>query len=173
MSYSPSQPASNFQPSGYKQSRRSTDGYLESSIQHATPARLRLMLLERSVEVARVLANAWRTQPEKKGCNEYSLKLLDLLTELLSGITGNEEVCVQVADLYVFLSKHLLLAEQSSDADAIDELRQVLEVEADTWRMVCANETLAKVSGGASTGAPAVAPVATDTPISGGLNLQG
>ncbi|EMI21632.1 flagellar protein FliS [Rhodopirellula maiorica SM1] len=172
MSYSPSHAASNYQPSGHKQSRRSTDGYLESSIQHATPARLRLMILERAVEVARMLANTWRTQPDKKGSNEYSLKLLDLITELLSGITGNEEVCVQVADLYVFLSKHLLLSEQTSDADAVDELRQILEIEADTWRMVCANETLAKTPGLSSAGTPA-APVSTDAPISGGLNLQG
>ncbi|WP_442511462.1 flagellar protein FliS [Novipirellula sp. SH528] len=167
MTYSPSHAASNFQPSGHKQSRRSTDGYLESSIHHATPARLRLMILERSVEVARFLAEAWRTRPELKGNNEYSLKLLDLLTELLSGITTNEGVCNQVADLYVFLNKHLLLAEQHSDADAIDELRTILEIEADTWRMVCANETLAK-----SSGSPA-APISTDTPVAGGLNLQG
>ncbi|WP_372718388.1 flagellar export chaperone FliS [Novipirellula sp.] len=172
MSYSPSHAASNYQPSGYKQSRRSTDGYLESSIQHATPARLRLMILERSVEVARVLANAWRTQPEKKGNNEYSLKLFDLITELLSGVTSKEGVCNQVADLYVFLAKHLLLAEQNSDADAVDELREILEIEADTWRMVCANETLAKMPAASAAGTTA-APISTDTPISGGLNLQG
>ncbi|MFG0262541.1 MAG: flagellar export chaperone FliS [Novipirellula sp. JB048] len=167
MTFFRSHAPSNFQPSGYKQSRRSADEYLESSIKHASPARLRLMLLERSVEVARVLADAWRNRPESHGPNEFSLKLLDLITELLSGITTAEGVGEQVADLYVFLAKHLLIAEQTSDADAIDELRAVLEIEADTWRMVCANDAQPQTAGG-------TAAAASPTPSAhGGLNLQG
>ncbi len=167
MTFSPSHAPSNFQPSGYKQSRRSADEYLESSIKHASPARLRLMLLERSIEVARALADSWRTRPESHGPNEYSLKLLDLITELLSGITTADGVCSQVADLYVFLAKHLLISEKTSDADAIDELRAVLEIEADTWRMVCANDTRAQPSGHASNA------TSSGSPAHGGLNLQG
>ncbi|TWT79072.1 flagellar protein FliS [Planctomycetes bacterium CA13] len=159
MSYTHSHAASNFQPSGYTgPRRRKSDEYLDSMIRSASPGRLRLMLLERSVEVARKLAEDWRSDDGKKGSNEQSLRLLDLITELLSGVTSDEGVCGKIADLYVFLSKHLINAELSSDADAIDDIRLVLEVEAETWRLVVANEN------------GAVSQAAT---ASGGLNLQG
>ncbi len=107
----------------------------------ASPAKLRLMLLDRSVELARMVAKQWRENPEGAGPNEQSLTLLDFLSELLSGVTSDEtDVCNQVADLYVFLTQHLVMAEEHGDAGAIDEIRLVLETEAETWRMVVANE---------------------------------
>ncbi len=79
------------------------------------------------------------------GPNEQSLKLFELINELLGGVVGSkqgdgEEICKQVSDLYVFLLKHLLLAEQKSDVASIEEIRAVLQVEAETWRIACANE---------------------------------
>lgn len=150
----------NFRP------RQSAGGqhYLDASIRMATPARLRLMLLERAVVVAETLATTWRAG-ELQGSNEHSLTLLELIGELLGGISGSKDpaeqkVCEQVSDLYVFLSKHLVLAEDHSDAGAIDEIRMVLEVEAETWRAVCAQEI----------GATAKAP--TSAPVAGGLNFS-
>lgn len=151
--------------------RRSGDSYLESAIAAASPAKLRLMLIERSVEVSRHLAGMWRETPGKRGTNEYSLKLLELLSELLSGVTDQKvEVCRTVADLYVFLCQHLIVAEKNGDASMIDEIRLVLETEAETWRMVCAQE------GGHSPAKIRAADVLSRTagvPVSGGLNLQG
>lgn len=133
---------------GRRNSVSSVDQYMDAAIRTASPARLRLMVLERSVEVAKLLADLWRKK-EQLGSNQYSLKLLDLINELLSGVVGgsNEtenEVCHKVSDLYIFLSKHLLAAEENSDADAIDEIRTVLEVETETWRAVCAQEAPAQ-----------------------------
>lgn len=146
----------------------STNGhrYLEAAVRTASPARLRLMLMERAVEVARGLAARWREGADL-GSNESSLKLLDLLTELLRGVTaGNtdqeRQVCGQVADLYVFLTQHLLRAEEVSDADAVDEIRIVLETEAETWRSVCAQELARQTPDSRSPQVPA-----------GGINLQG
>ncbi|MEO9591993.1 flagellar export chaperone FliS [Rhodopirellula bahusiensis] len=145
--------------------RRSGDAYLESMVQTASPARLRLMLIERAVEVSRHLANHWNSQPGKRGTNEYSLKLLELLSELLSGVTDDSvEVCRTVADLYVFLCQHLIAAEGNGDSTMIDEIRLVLETEAETWRMVCARE------GDKTSSNKRVSEVLSD---GGGLNLQG
>jgi flagellar protein FliS len=118
--------------------------YLESTVRTASPARLRLMLIERAVDVAECLSNVWR-EKQQLGANEHWIKLLDLLNELLGGVVGGKTdgenvVCQKVADLYVFLSKHLVAAEPSSDANSIDEIKAVLEVEAETWRAVCAME---------------------------------
>ncbi len=121
--------------------------YLDATIRTASPARLRLMLLQRSVEVACVLSDTWR-HGLNPGTNEHSLKLLDLLNELLAGVKGSEtdsenQLCSQVADLYVFLMKHLVAAENNSDANRIDEIRLVLETEMETWQNVCATEASA------------------------------
>ncbi|MFG0264721.1 MAG: flagellar export chaperone FliS [Rhodopirellula sp. JB055] len=146
--------------------RRSGDAYLESMVQTASPARLRLMLIERAVEVSRHLAHHWNSQPGKRGTNEYSLKLLELLSELLSGVTDKSvEVCRTVSDLYVFLCQHLIAAEKNGDSSMIDEIRLVLETEAETWRMVCAQEGSDK-----SASNKRIAEVLSDN---GGLNLQG
>jgi flagellar protein FliS len=145
--------------------------YLESTVLSATPARLRLMLLERSIETAAKLEASWKTK-ETTGPNEHSVKLLDLITELLAGVRGGEskdekDICDRVSDLYVFLAKHLVAAEQFSDHGAIGEIKLVLEAESDTWRAVCAQDAAlcAQDSGAAAE--------STSLPPSTSLNLQG
>jgi len=56
----------------------------------------------------------------------------------------------------------LIKAEDNGDPSMIDEIRLVLETEAETWRMVCAQEA------GQSSGRHRAA-----SALSGGLNLQG
>ena len=139
-------------------------GYLESSVLSASPARLRLMLIERAEETAARLIACWQAK-ESLGSNEHSLKLLDLFTELLNGITGGDsktekELCGRISDLYVFLAKHLVAAEEMSDYGSIDEIKLVLSAEAETWRAVCAQDSTAPAA--ASNDLPAMS-----------LNLQG
>jgi flagellar protein FliS len=146
--------------------RTNADHYLEATVRTASPARLRLMLIERAVEVSQALASRWRAG-EHLGSNEWSLKLLDLLTELLAGIRegsteSERQVCSRVADLYVFLTQHLVRAEACNDADAIDEIRAILETEAGTWRSVCAQDLSRQPVFGEPNG-----------PAAAGINLQG
>jgi flagellar protein FliS len=124
------------------------------------------MLIERASGVADSLAGSWRAKTDA-GANEHSIKLLDLLNELLRGVVGGEtakenEVCHKVADLYVFLSQHLIAAESTSDANSIDEIKTVLEIEAETWRAVCAQELTTTKNSSADAAAAA----------SGGLNFE-
>ena len=139
--------------------------YLDAAVRTASPARLRLMLIERAIDVASGLVSRW-DQGQDLGANEQSIHLLDLLTELLNGVrSGNsppeQQLCQQVADLYVFLSKHLVEAEANNDVDSIKEIRVVLQTEAETWRSVCAREIAGSPAGDSNTAAP------------GGLDLQG
>lgn len=142
---------------------RSAESYLQATVATASPARLRLMLIERSIEVAARLADRWRHGANEnesgRGGDELVLRLFELLNELLSGVTGHGEVGLnrQVADLYVFLIQHLLQAETRRDPAAVDEIRTVLQVEAETWRLVCAREAgaprpHADLRGGAAVG---------------------
>lgn len=151
-----SHPAGGGYGAGYGGGRDIGSSYLQATIDSASPARLRLMLLERGAEVAAALSDGYRTG-ELKGACEMSTRLFDILSESLSGVTGSDNViekkaCDQVADLYVFLMQHLLAAESISDSVAVTEIAAVLQVEAETWRMACAVETDANTrtaSGGA------------------------
>lgn len=133
----------------------SGNAYLQAMVSSASPARLRLMLIERGFHLAEQLVERWGPD-DSVGANEISMQLLEILSELLSGVTSGRddeesEVCRQVADLYVFLSQHLLAAEPIGDAEAAREISSVLGIEADTWREVCSQETDTSVikSGGA------------------------
>jgi len=154
----------------------SAPNYLESLVQSAPPARLRLMLIEKAVGLCQLIADRWNETPQSAAWDGPNIQLTDILTELLSGISrGNTPVAKQVADLYVFLIQHQNKAVESGDVSMIDELRIVLETEAETWRMVCAQTH-------ATPGTGDLAPPRTPTKplfpenrasLAGSLNLQG
>jgi flagellar secretion chaperone FliS len=162
----------------------SAQSYLEATVRTAPPARLRLMLIERGVGLCQSISARWKSAPPATGCDEQTLHLSDILTELLSGVGRSDlPVAKQVADLYVFLIQHLAKAEAASDRSMIDEIGVVLEAEAETWRAVCA--TTCAHAPQSSVAAPAASRVAamqaavsplqaTDrAALAGSLNLQG
>lgn len=112
--------------------------YLESVVLSGSPPRLRLMLIERAVGLCQAISDRWTANRPVDGCDEQTLQLRDIMTELLAGVGKSDlPVALQVADLYVFLSQHLTSAEMARDVSMIDEIRLVLEIEAETWRIVC------------------------------------
>lgn len=142
--------------------------YLENMIRSAPPARLRLMLIERAVAICNSISQRWKANRPEMGCDEQTLHLRDILTELLSGVGRSDlPVALAVSDLYVFLSKHLTDAEMLRDVTMIDEIGLVLQTEAETWRIVCETTIAAVPSQGHVTSA------ASNGPQSMSLNLQG
>ncbi|WP_153556792.1 flagellar export chaperone FliS [Roseimaritima sediminicola] len=165
--------------------------YLEQSVLNATPARLRLMLIERGVQVAQSLAAMPADQIDQVAFTDMTLRLRDILGELLSGVKqGDLEVAKQVADLYVFLLQHLTAAEQQHDPATWSEIATVLEIERETWQLACGqnavpaphqtllsglNSSAAGLNSGATPGGLATGnrgPSAT-APRTSSLNLQG
>jgi len=174
----------------------STSNYLESLVKSAPPARLRLMLIEKGIGLCQVISDRIKGATSKVVWDEQSLHLFDILTELLSGVGGEDiPVTRQVADLYVFLLQHLNKAITAGDHSMVDELRLVLETEAETWRMVCAQSVSTSSDAFASSQGvvaepikPAIPQAKTHIPsphhpapqrtvdrssMSGSLNLQG
>ncbi len=157
-SYSPRRP--NLASANHRSAR---DEYLENAVRSASPARVRLMLIDRAIEVSGSLSRKYREGVQ--GANEHSIHLLDLLGELLGGVANHDNtLCTQVADLYVFMCQELVRAEATSDPAKVDAIQEILRIDAETWRAVCANEQpaaiLADVSG-------------LNQTMATGLNLQG
>lgn len=117
----------------------SSDNYLSQSVQNASPARLRLMLIDRGLQLAQSLASIAHPVADEASYRNQSLRLRDILGELLSGVTATEsDVAKQVSDLYVFLLQHLTQAETETSPDNWNDIAHVLEVEQGTWQEVCA-----------------------------------
>jgi flagellar protein FliS len=112
--------------------------YLEQEVLTASPAKLRWLLLQKSVNLCEVIAELWRSG-EFATADQWSLRLREFLTELLGGVQGTDSVAAQVADLYVFMIKELTQAEQSRDRARLANLRELLEIETETWRLVQQN----------------------------------
>ncbi len=103
------------------------------------------MLIERAAGLCECISQQWKHELPEVGCGEQTLHLRDILTELLAGVARTDlPLAHQVADLYVFLIQHLDRAESTIDVSMVDEIRVVLETEAQTWRMVCAQATAAQ-----------------------------
>jgi len=114
---------------------QSTNPYLEQEVLTASPAKLRWMLLNKSVKLSQLIGQLWEVGDLGLG-DQWCLRLRDILTELLSGVHGQDPTARQVADLYVFLIRLLTEAEQSHDSHRMVQLQSVLEEEAETWLQV-------------------------------------
>lgn len=155
----------------------SSSQYLESLVQTASPARLRLLLIEKAAGLCMLISQQWTQSPQAAQWDGPSIQLADILTELLSGVSqGDTDVAKRVADLYVFLIQHQNKAVEQGDASMIDEIQTVLETEAETWRMVCAQSHTPTNTGAIPRPFSATAPATTTidrASLAGSLNLQG
>lgn len=117
--------------------RQALDSYLEAQVLTATPQKLRLMLIDATISSARRVLKHWEDQQDEDALAALA-HCRDLLCELLAGIKPDEsELTRKVAALYVFLFKSVGEAQLRQDPKKVEETIQVLEVERDTWRMVC------------------------------------
>ncbi len=86
----------------------------------------------------------------------------DVLNELLAAVHGQDALAKKVADLYVFMAKLLVSAEQKQSVEDIRQLRSLLEIEAETWQLVHQSQT----------SSPPPMPSLPTTPSDGGFCLD-
>ena len=112
--------------------------YLEQEVLTASPAKLRWLLLQKSVTLCEVVSQLWRAG-DLATADQWTLRLREILTELLGGVQGTDDLARQVADLYVFMLAQLTQAEQNRDLAVLADLRGLLQIEAETWLLVQQN----------------------------------
>jgi flagellar secretion chaperone FliS len=111
--------------------------YLESQVMTATPQKLRLMLIDGAIRWANQTLELWQSgQPER--ATEALIHCRAILRELLAGVRVDEsELTRRVAAVYLFLLRSMTEAQLKLDRQRVLETIQVLEIERETWRMVC------------------------------------
>jgi flagellar secretion chaperone FliS len=111
--------------------------YLESRVLTAPPPRLHLMLVEGALRFGRKAEEALQ-QGEVVAAATQLLRVVDIVGELLAGVRESKEpLNQQIAELYWFIFRRVSAAKINSDAKALAEALRLLEIERQTWQMVC------------------------------------
>ena len=119
------------------QDRSPQAAYLETQIATATPQRLRLMLIEGALRLARKTAQAW-SEERKENARESLIGCRSIVAELIAGIRAKSSpLADKVLGIYLFLFQELTEAQLRNDPTKIDGVIKVLEEERATWQEVC------------------------------------
>jgi flagellar protein FliS len=111
--------------------------YLEAQITTATPQKLRLMLIEGAIRSARRALEDWQANRNDQAIDAL-IHCREIISELVSGIRLDQgELASQVANVYLFLYRNLAEAQLRRDAGKVEETIEVLELERETWQLVC------------------------------------
>ncbi len=113
----------------------SANPYLEQEVLTASPAKLRWLLLQKSLNLTQITIELWKSG-DFKGSQQWTVWLRDVLNELLCGVHGTDDLAKQVTDLYIFMLTLLTEAELQSNVTKLQELKGLLEIEAETWMQV-------------------------------------
>ena len=117
--------------------RNATDIYLETQITTATPQRLRLMLVEGAIRLARRTIDLWGEQRNEEALDSL-IRCRGIVSELLSGVKDDgTPLARQVMGIYLFLFTTLTESQLTRDASQLAAAIRVLEEERATWAEVC------------------------------------
>ncbi len=121
------------------------DRFLRQEVESASPAKLHLLLLQRAHGLSVHIADLWRKN-EVDASIQWIILVRDILAELIAGIVDPKHpLAKQQSDLYIFLSALLATAEQDKNIAAIDDLREILEIEMTSWEMLVKREGMSQV----------------------------
>ena len=137
--------------------------YLRTRVMTASPAELRLMLIDGAMRFAGQCRDGLAGRDFEQAY-EGSRQCRAILTELLSGLKpeGDPLLCDRINSLYSFLISRMMEAMSERDASLIDQVLELLAYDRETWQL--AVEKIAE-EGTASEASPADArqgPSATD-----------
>lgn len=132
----------------------------------ASPAQLRLMLLDGAIRFARNLQDGIE-QSDHELAFTGSSRCRAIIMELLTGLdrTVDKTLCDRLASLYLFLYGRLVEAMTERDAPMVAEVIELLEFERETWMLAMAR---VEEEEGTATTAPATA-TASAAPVASGM----
>lgn len=112
--------------------------YFEDQVLTASPQKLRWMAIDGAIRFARQAGEHWRQQRIYEG-GESAIGCQRLLVELMSTLRPEQspEIAARVGGLYAFVSRLLNDARRGRDQQKLREVIEILEIERETWRLVC------------------------------------
>jgi flagellar secretion chaperone FliS len=128
--------------------QRSTNAYLKNRVLSASPAELRLMLLDGALKFAHQGRDGLATR-NFEACFTGFTQCREIIIELMTGIRPDcdPQLATKVRDLYGFMYRHLIEGSHEKNIEKIDQVITLLEYERETW--VLAMEKAANEQGNA------------------------
>ena len=114
------------------------DNYLATEVLTATPQKLQLMLIEAAIRLGQQTLVEWQAGREEQAA-ESLVRCQQIVTELICGLNPEKDADLvrRMGGVYLFVFRSLIAAHvERSEAKLGDALR-VLEVERETWQMIC------------------------------------
>ena len=155
--------------------------YLRTKVMTASPAELRLLLLDGAIRFAEQAREGLEHKnPEKS--YDGSRQCRAILTELTSGLRAElaPELCERLSSLYLFLYTSLVEAMSERDPEGVRKVVEILTYERETWRLAMEKliEENAASSGAVASSVLHTTDIAGSTgsggaPIGGRIHLAG
>jgi flagellar protein FliS len=145
--------------------------YLENKVRTASPAELRLMLLDGAIRFCEKTKRGYEER-DFESAFDGTTKAQAILLELINALRPDQapELCKRLSSLYTFMYTSLVEASTSREIAKVDEVIQLLRFERETWVM-CMDEMSRENRSAAGMGAiPSVNP--THPPQAGGSRLS-
>ncbi|GAB5495768.1 MAG: hypothetical protein Phyf2KO_08480 [Phycisphaerales bacterium] len=113
------------------------NAYLRTQVMSASPAELRMMLLDGAVKFAKQGRQGLVDKDHEQVYSGFS-QARAIITELMTSMRPEAapELCEQVRSLYAFLFQELVRASMDSDLPRADKAIELLEYEQQTWRLL-------------------------------------
>lgn len=155
------------------QNAHTASTYLQTQVMTASPAELRLMLIDGAVKFARQGRDGLAAGDYGAAHTGFS-RCRNILMELISSMRPeiDPDLCARMSALYTFMFNQLVRAGQDRDTDAADKVIELLEYDRQTWTMLI--ERLARErAGGAPEGNGDPAPADASSSERRSISVEG
>lgn len=150
------------------------DAYLRTKVMTASPAELRLLLIEGAIRFGKQ-GREGLIQKDHERCYEGLAQCKSILLELVNCLKPevDPDLCEKLSSLYTFMYRRLLDVTIEKDVEILDEVLTLLQFERETWIMLM--EKLSEESRDALSPAPQAAHESTsaEPPARKPLSIEG
>jgi flagellar protein FliS len=112
--------------------------YLVTEVMTAPPQKLQLLLIDAVLRLGAKVKEHWGAG-DNAAAGEALLRCQQIISEMMAGIRpeADRALASKVSAIYAFVFRSLVAAHLHSDAGKLDEAMSVLQIERETWQMLC------------------------------------
>ncbi len=113
------------------------NAYLQTKVLTASPAELRLMLIDGAIRFAEQAKAGLIARDHEKTFEGFT-KSRAIVTELISGLNpeADPELCDRLNGLYTYIFTRLVDASSERSIEILDEVIQIIRFERETWALL-------------------------------------
>ena len=118
------------------QNTHGSQAYLKTKVMTASPAELRLMLIDGAIRFADQAKRGYEERNFELAY-EGTTKAQNIIMELMNALRPDQspELCARLSALYTYMYKALVEASTTRDTAKVDEVIELLRFERETWQM--------------------------------------